>query len=194
MALRWMCPTALPESPDAGAGGERRFRNRLILSARYPFIGICEILHCPRVFSAMELMAALPRRATGSDRRRLRTGCNRERPPQCSALRRWKLEAVCIDWLRWRTEHDSRIAPNHAVIDRHELCACEGMTKARRKTVEDAPTMTADRDRVAVRAYELYEARGCGEGQDLDDWLCAERELNSASNPNAQTYRDRDES
>jgi hypothetical protein len=68
------------------------------------------------------------------------------------------------------------------------------MAKTRRKTVEDATTMTGDHDRVAVRAYELYVARGCGEGQDLDDWLCAERELNSASNAEAQTYRDRDES
>ena len=36
---------------------------------------------------------------------------------------------------------------------------------------------TLDRDRVAQRAYEIYLARGCGEGQELDDWLCAEREL-----------------
>ena len=34
-----------------------------------------------------------------------------------------------------------------------------------------------DRERVAQRAYELYLARGCAEGQELDDWLCAEREL-----------------
>ena len=32
-------------------------------------------------------------------------------------------------------------------------------------------------DRVAQRAYELYLARGAGDGRDFDDWLTAEREL-----------------
>jgi len=32
-------------------------------------------------------------------------------------------------------------------------------------------------DRVSQRAYELYLARGGGDGQDFDDWLTAEREL-----------------
>jgi hypothetical protein len=41
----------------------------------------------------------------------------------------------------------------------------------------DTTAATIDRDRVARRAYDLYLARGCGEGQELDDWLCAEREL-----------------
>ena len=36
---------------------------------------------------------------------------------------------------------------------------------------------TMDRERVAQRAYELYIARGGADGQDVDDWLCAEREL-----------------
>jgi len=39
----------------------------------------------------------------------------------------------------------------------------------------NAPT-AAD---VARRAYELYEARGCAPGADLDDWLQAERELSA---------------
>ena len=34
-------------------------------------------------------------------------------------------------------------------------------------------------DRVAVRAYELYLARGGSDGRDFDDWLAAERELSS---------------
>lgn len=66
------------------------------------------------------------------------------------------------------------------------------MAKARRKpegiATPDMPApqsagnttaATIDRDRVAQRAYELYLARGCEEGRDLDDWLCAERELAS---------------
>jgi len=35
----------------------------------------------------------------------------------------------------------------------------------------------ADRDRIATRAYELYLARGRGEGAAMEDWLRAEREL-----------------
>jgi hypothetical protein len=34
-----------------------------------------------------------------------------------------------------------------------------------------------DRDRVAMRAYELYMARGASHGADMDDWLAAEREF-----------------
>jgi DUF2934 family protein len=40
------------------------------------------------------------------------------------------------------------------------------------------------RDRVAMRAYELYLARGGGDGADFDDWLAAEREI-AAGNGNA---------
>jgi len=36
-------------------------------------------------------------------------------------------------------------------------------------------------DRVARRAYELYEQRGRQEGRALEDWLNAERQLVSAS-------------
>lgn len=34
-----------------------------------------------------------------------------------------------------------------------------------------------DPDRVAQRAYELYQERGGGDGRDMDDWFSAEREL-----------------
>jgi hypothetical protein len=33
---------------------------------------------------------------------------------------------------------------------------------------------------VARRAYDLYMARGCADGHDVDDWLQAERELRGA--------------
>lgn len=34
---------------------------------------------------------------------------------------------------------------------------------------------------IAMRAYELYRERGCHDGQALDDWLKAEREILSRS-------------
>jgi len=56
------------------------------------------------------------------------------------------------------------------------------MSKPRKKdngAPQNAGTMSAtiDRDACALRAYELYLARGRADGLDLDDWLSAEREL-----------------
>lgn len=36
-------------------------------------------------------------------------------------------------------------------------------------------------DRIARRAYEIYQARGGTDGQDLGDWLQAEREIDAES-------------
>jgi hypothetical protein len=36
-----------------------------------------------------------------------------------------------------------------------------------------------DRNRVASRAYELYMARGGEDGNDMEDWFTAEREVSS---------------
>ncbi len=36
-------------------------------------------------------------------------------------------------------------------------------------------------ERIAQRAYELYEQRGCQAGYELEDWLQAEREIRSAA-------------
>lgn len=35
---------------------------------------------------------------------------------------------------------------------------------------------------ISRRAYDLYLARGCEPGRDVNDWLEAERELRSTSN------------
>jgi hypothetical protein len=45
---------------------------------------------------------------------------------------------------------------------------------------QEVGSMTAasdDRERIERRAYELYVERGCGEGQAMDDWCRAEREV-----------------
>ena len=44
-------------------------------------------------------------------------------------------------------------------------------------TMRSGATGGLERDEVAQRAYELYIARGCQHGYDLEDWLVAEREL-----------------
>lgn len=49
------------------------------------------------------------------------------------------------------------------------------------QSVGDTTAAVPDRERIAMRAYELYLARGGGEGDALDDWLTAEREFYSRS-------------
>jgi hypothetical protein len=63
------------------------------------------------------------------------------------------------------------------------------MAKARSKprdveTANNRPPRRAGRTitdtDIALRAYDLYLARGCEHGHDVEDWLRAERELNGA--------------
>jgi hypothetical protein len=64
------------------------------------------------------------------------------------------------------------------------------MAKPRKRTesasVIDTPSQNTEmahaaspdhRDRISMRAYELYLARGGSDGGDFDDWLAAEREI-----------------
>ncbi len=67
------------------------------------------------------------------------------------------------------------------------------MAKSKKSKVEDLSAVSTDKstgaspeiageapfdsERVAQRAYELYLSRGGGDGQDLEDWLIAEREM-----------------
>jgi len=44
------------------------------------------------------------------------------------------------------------------------------------------PNSAQAHDRIALRAYALYEQRGRQENRALEDWVNAERELVSASN------------
>jgi Protein of unknown function (DUF2934) len=69
------------------------------------------------------------------------------------------------------------------------------MAKSVRRKSADAATTAADRapkarmdaaasiteHDIARRAYDLYLARGCAPGQQLEDWLQAERELRQGS-------------
>jgi hypothetical protein len=50
-----------------------------------------------------------------------------------------------------------------------------------RQSIGDTAVASADRDRIAARAYELYLARGGRDGMDMDDWLNAEREVRGGS-------------
>jgi hypothetical protein len=47
-------------------------------------------------------------------------------------------------------------------------------------TLKMSPNDAQAQDRIALRAYELYEQRGRQEGRALEDWVNAERQLVSA--------------
>lgn len=60
--------------------------------------------------------------------------------------------------------------------------ATKNTSVARAKTKTSLNSSLANEDaqvRITERAYELYHRRGCHHGQDLDDWLTAEREVQS---------------
>lgn len=38
----------------------------------------------------------------------------------------------------------------------------------------EEPVARSTRERIAVKAYELYSQRGCEDGHDMEDWLAAE--------------------
>jgi hypothetical protein len=51
-------------------------------------------------------------------------------------------------------------------------------TDSTRRRTAQQPTITEAA--IARRAYDLYLARGCEPGHDVEDWLQAERELSGA--------------
>jgi hypothetical protein len=56
----------------------------------------------------------------------------------------------------------------------------EGQDSATSSSRSESPTTTAAEpniEQIAQRAYEIYQARGGNDGQDVEDWLQAEREL-----------------
>ena len=60
----------------------------------------------------------------------------------------------------------------------------KGVATARdRMPPRAAQSRTTTDAEIARHAYELYLARGCGNGNDVEDWLRAERELNGSTAP-----------
>lgn len=84
---------------------------------------------------------------------------------------------------------ERRSRPKQASKARNPVGSKPRTIKASRKPAHEEPgsqtapssTVSCSSDdfhaRVAIRAYELYERRGGHHGQDLDDWLEAERQI-----------------
>src|ERR1019366_173592 len=70
------------------------------------------------------------------------------------------------------------------LVDEQFLCVKSDGRYARLTDGEivhpELPTWMTDSD-IARRAYELYLARGCEHGHDVEDWLQAEHELRIAA-------------
>ena len=60
-------------------------------------------------------------------------------------------------------------------------------TNGANQAVTDAPPRTL----IEVRAYELWQANGCRDGDDLDHWLRAEHELTNRNNRQVSHERPR---
>jgi hypothetical protein len=72
-------------------------------------------------------------------------------------------------------KRESAIAP----AERGRTSATSVPTETSPRAAGDTTATASGRDRVALRAYELNQARGRGEGRELDDWLTAEQEHNA---------------
>ena len=59
----------------------------------------------------------------------------------------------------------------------------KAMTKPETAATASDLARTITENDIARRAYDLYLARGCEHGHDVEDWLQAERELNAGSKP-----------
>jgi hypothetical protein len=53
-------------------------------------------------------------------------------------------------------------------------------TAADQPTVKVSQAVSVDDGEIAHRAYDLFLARGCEHGHDVEDWLQAEHELNES--------------
>ena len=58
----------------------------------------------------------------------------------------------------------------------------EGLISEEADQTTETPRTPPTSDEIAVRAYHIYLERGGGDGDPLDDWLQAERELTQAEN------------
>jgi hypothetical protein len=94
-----------------------------------------------------------------------------------------------IDYVRQVREHGSkqeglRMAKRAARSDAAPATARPSRARAPRNGAngEQKTQLIPNEDDIRVRAYHLYLERGAVDGNDVDDWVAAERELKLAHN------------
>ena len=68
-----------------------------------------------------------------------------------------------------------------------------GANSIQSHAVDSSANNAANHDAIRLRAYEIYLERASLPGNDLDDWLQAERELTSAAPPKGDGFAIRQE-
>jgi len=63
-----------------------------------------------------------------------------------------------------------------------------GASSIQSHAVDSSANNAANHDAIRLRAYEIYLERASLPGNDLDDWLQAERELTSAAPPKGNGF------
>jgi hypothetical protein len=138
---------------------------------------------------------------------RFQPGVDRSRPPAGTALaivfsarRRHDVDngksvlaccALCSEARRKEKRSSGSPSNLHGMF----FALNNGMAKNRKRDIDAQPSgettaphaadeTTAaafDRERIAARAYELYQRRGGEDGDAMEDWLAAEREFSNRS-------------
>jgi hypothetical protein len=67
------------------------------------------------------------------------------------------------------------------MIVRKKVSEASQQTAEPTASIQPEPTQSATLEAISQRAYEIYQARGGEHGDDLRDWLQAERELNQGA-------------
>ena len=100
-------------------------------------------------------------------------------------------------------EHDAEgsgvepVEDSRSRVSRADIVMTEGPRKksnkasapASSRSTKKLTTAQVTHGEVARRAYDLFLARGCEHGHDLDDWLRAERELRGTLNTTTRRAR-----
>src|SRR4051812_12958283 len=116
--------------------------------------------------------------------------------------------AACINFYRHRETRHSKTTLTEALQPERtagtRVDKTSGMAKSRKREHSDpsaseslaatandyggnSQQRTPDPDRISMRAYELYLARGGNDGQAWDDWLAAERELTQGASSRGES-------
>ena len=77
-----------------------------------------------------------------------------------------------------RTPRNDNDSPNPQVITMPDASSGAAV----RRNISAASASPVDLEaQIRVRAYQLYEERGCAPGHETDDWFRAEREIRTRS-------------
>src|SRR5215203_2636672 len=105
--------------------------------------------------------------------------CSRGRVNAAKNSREWRGYGFCADRLSMAKSSKKAGTPQSDQESRSD----PNSSATAPQWESDTTAAPRERDRIAMRAYELYLARGRGEGAAMDDWLRAEQEMTDSRPP-----------